>query len=97
MADYKKGFGAKDLDYCVGLENLASLTAIGRWEKIIELTSYTRKNYKATYHQLKVSEGPRYELSVGEYDTCLSNFKRDVSATTTNKHSLQLTWIKTPV
>ena len=25
-----------------------------------------------------MSEGPRYELSVGEYDTCLSNFGRDV-------------------
>ena len=47
MDDYMKGIVAKNLDYWVGLENLANLTAIGRLEMNIELTSYAGINIES--------------------------------------------------
>lgn len=65
---YKRGFGNKDGEYWLGLDNMHILTKSTQNEIRIDLKDFSLKKVYALYDSYKVaSESEKYKLHVGSY------------------------------
>ncbi|XP_062135342.1 fibrinogen-like protein 1 isoform X3 [Drosophila sulfurigaster albostrigata] len=68
-ATYRKGFGAMDSDFFLGLEKIHRITTLQRHELYIHLVALNGSTYNARYDDFKISdEDNGYGLSLGKFD-----------------------------
>ncbi|XP_060654864.1 fibrinogen-like protein 1 [Drosophila nasuta] len=67
-ATYRKGFGAMDSDFFLGLEKIHRITSLQRFELYIHLVAVNGSAYNASYDDFKISdEDNGYKLSLGKF------------------------------
>ncbi|XP_062135336.1 fibrinogen-like protein 1 isoform X2 [Drosophila sulfurigaster albostrigata] len=67
-ATYRKGFGAMDSDFFLGLEKIHRITSLQRHELYIHLVAVNGTVYFARYDDFKISDEDRgYKLSLGKF------------------------------
>ncbi|KAH8396786.1 hypothetical protein KR215_004318, partial [Drosophila sulfurigaster] len=67
-ATYRKGFGAMDSDFFLGLEKIHRITSLERHELFIHLVAVNGNTYNARYDDFKISdEDNGYALSLGNF------------------------------
>ncbi|XP_034109986.2 angiopoietin-related protein 7-like [Drosophila albomicans] len=78
-ATYRKGFGALDSDFFLGLEKIHRITSLERHELYIHLVDVNGFTYNARYDDFKISdEDNGYALSLGKFKgTIIRDAMRD--------------------
>ncbi|XP_034105328.2 fibrinogen-like protein 1 [Drosophila albomicans] len=78
-ATYRKGFGALDSDFFLGLEKIHRITSLERHELYIHLVAVNGSTYNARYDDFKISdEDNGYVLSLGKFKgTIIRDAMRD--------------------
>ncbi|XP_060657384.1 angiopoietin-related protein 7-like [Drosophila nasuta] len=67
-ATYRKGFGAMDSDFFLGLEKIHRITSLQRFKLYIHLVARNGSTYNARYDDFKISdEDHGYALSLGKF------------------------------
>ncbi|XP_034104834.1 angiopoietin-related protein 7-like [Drosophila albomicans] len=67
-ATYRKGFGAMDSDFFLGLEKIHRITSLQRFELYLHLVTLNGSTYNARYDDFKISdEDSGYKLSLGKF------------------------------
>jgi len=71
--EYKRGFGNPAGEFWLGLDNIHSLTTNGSYKLRVDLEDSAGDTYYAEYDSFGVlSEGEKYQLSVGSYTGLIS-------------------------
>jgi len=71
--EYKRGFGNLTGEFWLGLDNIHRLTNSGKYKLRVDLEDPAGETYYAEYDSFGVlSEGEKYQLSVGSYTGLIS-------------------------